>query len=126
MVYDCFPFFNELDILKVRLNVLSDVVDRFIIEESTVTFSGQPKELCFEQNKEMFAEFLDRITYIVVDDSPVEALTHERDYFQKNKLIQGLKDAKEDDVIIFGDLDEIPEELALVIAEERKAKTRAK
>jgi beta-1,4-mannosyl-glycoprotein beta-1,4-N-acetylglucosaminyltransferase len=109
MVYDCFPFFNELDILKVRLNVLSDVVDRFIIEESTVTFSGQPKELCFEQNKEMFAEFLDRITYIVVDDSPVEALTHERDYFQKNKLIQGLKDAKEDDVIIFGDLDEIPD-----------------
>lgn len=108
MVYDCFPFFNELDILKIRLNVLSDVVDRFIIEESTVTFSGQPKPLVFEENKEMFSEFLDRITYIVVDDSPKDVLTHERDYFQKNKLIQGLSEAKDSDVIIFGDLDEIP------------------
>ena len=28
MIYDCFQFFNELDILKIRMNVLKDVVDR--------------------------------------------------------------------------------------------------
>ncbi|MBE6061829.1 MAG: glycosyl transferase GT17 family protein [Clostridium sulfidigenes] len=108
MVYDCIPFFNEVDILKLRLNILSPLVDRFIIEEATMTFSGEPKELCFEKNKEMFKEFLDKITYIVVDDTPKDAITHERDYFQKNHLINGLSEASEDDVIIMSDVDEIP------------------
>ena len=59
--------FNELDILKLRLNILDPIVDKFIIEEATTTFSGQKKELCFEKNKDMFKEFLHKITYIVVD-----------------------------------------------------------
>ena len=119
MVYDCIPFFNELDILKLRLHILDPIVDRFIIEESTVTFSGQPKELCFEKNKEMFREFLPKIEYIVVDDSPVDISTHERDKYQKNALIKGLKDATDKDVIILSDADEIPNPKVLkeIIAE---------
>lgn len=110
MVYDCVPFFNEVDILKLRLNILSPYVDRFIIEEATMTFSGEEKELCFEKYKDCFKEFLDKITYVVVRDTPIEAVTHERDYFQKNYLLKGLKEvgATEDDVVIFGDVDEIP------------------
>ena len=41
MVYDCFQFFNELDILKLRMHVLNDVVDKFVISEATVAFSGE-------------------------------------------------------------------------------------
>ncbi|MBD5456705.1 MAG: glycosyl transferase GT17 family protein [Lachnospiraceae bacterium] len=108
MVYDCIPFFNELDILKLRLNILDPIVDKFIIEEATVTFSGEPKELCFEKNKELFSEFLPKIEYIVVDNSPVDATTHVRDNFQKNALIKGLKNAADEDVIILSDVDEIP------------------
>lgn len=108
MVYDCIPFFNELDILKLRLHILNPIVDKFIIEEATVTFSGQPKELCFEKNREMFREFLPKIEYIVVDDSPADISTHLRDKFQKNALIRGLKDASCEDVIILSDVDEIP------------------
>ncbi|DAB19112.1 TPA: glycosyl transferase GT17 family protein, partial [Candidatus Gastranaerophilales bacterium HUM_19] len=33
MIYDCFPFFNELDVLEIRLNVLYDIVDYFVITE---------------------------------------------------------------------------------------------
>ena len=108
MVYDCIPFFNELDILKLRLNILNPLVDQFIIEEATVTFSGEPKELCFQKNKEMFREFLPKIEYIVVDDSPADVTTHVRDNFQKNALEKGLKDASDKDVIILSDVDEIP------------------
>lgn len=108
MVYDCIPFFNELDILKLRLNILNPLVDKFIIEEATVTFSGEPKELCFQKNKEMFREFLPKIEYIVVDDSPADVTTHVRDNFQKNALEKGLKDASDKDVIILSDVDEIP------------------
>ena len=108
MVYDCIPFFNEIDILKMRLHILDPIVDKFIIEEATVTFSGEPKELCFEKNKELFREFLPKIEYIVVDNSPVNMTTHLRDKFQKNALVKGLSDATDDDVIILSDVDEIP------------------
>lgn len=113
MIYDCIPFFNELDILNLRLHVLDSIVDKFIIEESTVTFSGEPKELCFEKNKEMFQEFLPKIEYIVVDNSPVDTTTHLRDKFQKNALEKGLVNAGEDDMIILSDVDEIPNPEAL-------------
>jgi beta-1,4-mannosyl-glycoprotein beta-1,4-N-acetylglucosaminyltransferase len=110
MVIDCVPFFNEVDILKLRLNILNPYVDKFIIEEATTTFSGEHKELCFEKNKELFKDYLDKITYVVVSEDRNFSMTHERDYFQKNHLINGLKEvgATDDDVIIFGDVDEIP------------------
>lgn len=110
MVYDCFQFFNELDILKIRLNVLNAVVDRFVISEATETFSGLDKPLYYEENKEMFAEFQDKIIHVVVDDTPKGAGwgTHERDTFQKNAVTRGLTDCTDDDVVIFSDLDEIP------------------
>ena len=113
MIYDCFPFFNELDILKLRLNILDPYVDRFVIEEATTTFSGQPKELCFEKNKDMFKEFLHKITYIVVDENPTDVNAFERDVFQKNHLIEGLKDATDKDIIMLSDCDEIPSPKAL-------------
>ncbi len=126
MVYDLIPFFNEIDILKLRLGVLSPYVDKFIIEEATMTFSGHEKELCFEKNKDKFKDYLDKIVYIKVTDTPAKANTHERDYFQKNYLIKGLEQvgATEDDVIIFGDCDEFPNPVALqkIVAEFDKTK----
>ena len=41
MIYDCFTFFNELDLLDIRLNILNDYVDKFVIVESTKTFTGK-------------------------------------------------------------------------------------
>ena len=107
MIYDCFQFFNELDILKIRLNVLGPVVDKFVISEATETFSGLKKPLYYEENKELFAEFADKIIHVVVEDTP-EGDTHYRDTFQKNAVTRGLKDCTDEDVIIFSDLDEIP------------------
>ncbi|MCR4901337.1 MAG: glycosyl transferase GT17 family protein [Butyrivibrio sp.] len=107
MVYDCFQFFNELDMLKIRLNVMSPVVDKFVISEATETFSGLKKPLYYEENKEMFKEFEDKIIHLVVDDTP-PGFTHDRDTFQKNAVTRGLKDCTDDDIIIFSDLDEIP------------------
>ena len=107
MVYDCFQFFNELDMLKIRLNVMSPIVDKFVLSEATETFSGLKKPLYYEENKEMFAEFADKIIHVVVDDTP-EGYTHDRDTFQKNAVTRGLKDCTDEDIIIFSDLDEIP------------------
>lgn len=109
MIYDCIPFFNELDILKLRMQILSPYVDRFVLEESTVTFSGEPKEMIFAKNRGMFREFEDKIVYLAVDNSPLDGVTtHERDKFQKNQLIRGLQGCRADDIVIFSDADEIP------------------
>jgi beta-1,4-mannosyl-glycoprotein beta-1,4-N-acetylglucosaminyltransferase len=107
VIYDCFQFFNELDILKIRLHVLSPVVDRFVISEATETFSGLKKPLYYEENKAMFAEFEDKIIHVVVEDTP-QGGTHERDTFQKNAVTRGLAGCTDDDIVIFSDLDEIP------------------
>lgn len=116
MIYDCFTFFNELDLLEIRLNTLAPVVDRFVIAEATRTHRGQPKELLFEKNRERFAAFADKITYVVVDDLlPEEEISKDAFNFawvnenrQRNALARGLKDLRDDDVILVSDLDEIP------------------
>lgn len=69
-VYDCFLFFNELNLLEIRLNILDPVVDYFVIVEANVTHSGKPREYCFEANKNKFTKWLDKIIYIKVDSMP--------------------------------------------------------
>jgi len=107
MIYDCFQFFNELDLLKLRLNVLDPFVDRFVISESTVTFSGHKKPLFYSENKALFREFEHKIIHNVVSDTP-DTTPFERDSFQKNAVARGLKGCGEDDIVLFSDLDEIP------------------
>lgn len=109
MIFDCIPFFNELDILKLRMEIMDPYVDYFVLEESTVTFSGEDKRMIFAQNRRMFDKFKDKIRYVAVTDSPMSGVTtHERDKYQKNQLIRALTDCKSEDIIIFSDVDEIP------------------
>ena len=115
MIYDCVPFFNELDILKLRMQIMASYVDFFVIEEASVTFSGEPKRMIFAENRQLFAEFEEKIRYVAVENSPLEGVTtHERDKFQKNQLIRGLSDCRPEDIIIFSDVDEIPNPKTLV------------
>ena len=53
-IIDCFIFYNELEILNVRLHELYDVVDNIIIAEATTTHTGKPKPLYYLENKELF------------------------------------------------------------------------
>lgn len=66
MIYDAFLFFNELDLLELRLNYLNDVVDYFVISECDYTFSGLPKKFYFDEvkNEPRFSKFLNKIIHI--------------------------------------------------------------
>lgn len=68
-VFDCFLFFNELDLLEIRLHTLDPVVDKFIISEASHTFAGHPKPLHFRDNQSRFAAFKHKIVHQVVDDT---------------------------------------------------------
>lgn len=67
-IYDAFNFFNELETLEIRLNILNDYVDYFIIVESRMTHSGLPKELIFEKNKHLFKKFKNKIIHCVIEN----------------------------------------------------------
>ena len=70
MIYDCFMFFNELDVLEIRLNELYHAVDKFILVEATKTHAGKDKTLFFNENKQKFSKFLDKIQHIIIDEYP--------------------------------------------------------
>ena len=123
-IYDCFMYFDEDLLLDLRLNVLNKYVKKFIITESTFLHSGKSKKLNFDSKN--FQKFKDKIEYIVVDKLPegikeVHSTDNleiknkkildnslKRENNQRNKLISGLSDVHDEDLILSSDLDEIP------------------
>lgn len=102
-------FFNELDILEIRLNTLNDLVDKFVLVEGTKSKTNKDKELYYAKNKERFAKFNDKIIHIVVDDFPeYSGNPWVYENFQRNAIERGLTNCKDDDIIMISDLDEIP------------------
>lgn len=117
-VFDCFTFFNELDLLELRLNTLDPVVDHFVIAEARETFTGRPKPLIFAENRDRFSAFLPKIRHLAIDSFPDTSSTWARERFQRNHLARGLDGAQPDDVVLISDVDEItrPEHLAAIRA----------
>lgn len=115
-VIDTFTFFNELPMLLLRLTELDDVVDTFILVEATITHSGLPKPLFFQENKVMFEKFLHKIVHIVVEDLP-DAGTWVREQAQRTAIYRGLSQLtiQPDDLIIVSDVDEIPDPTQLML-----------
>ena len=131
MIFDCFPFFNELDLLEIRLRLLNKIVDRFVLIESNKTFSLKKKKLYFLENKERFGKYENKIIHIIVEDTPalfnkffiprpksllwrllhkkrISLNAHDIDSFQRNMVTEGLSDCRDEDIIILSDVDEIP------------------
>ena len=47
-IFDCFMYFDEEQVLDLRLNVLNDFVDYFVIVESTQNHKGVKRKLLFD------------------------------------------------------------------------------
>lgn len=130
MIYDLFTFNGEYDLLEIRFNILSPFVDKFVLCESMETFSGRPKPLYWtERNKDRFEEWEDKVIHIVPvygEDKEIMSMMEGRPYvdqpafqrafYQKESLRNGLKEAQDEDVVVYGDADEIinPELLKLI------------
>tara|TARA_Y100001958_G_C21048294_1_gene415441 strand:- start:45 stop:845 length:801 start_codon:yes stop_codon:yes gene_type:complete len=112
-IYDCFQYFNEDHIVDLRLNILNEYVDYFVISESSKTHQGKEKKINFDIKN--FPKFKDKIRFLIADykeektfenhtggESPIEQ-------HQRNFLVNGINDAAADDLIILSDSDEIPD-----------------
>lgn len=110
-IIDSFPFFNELDLLEIRFNILDEHVDKFVLCESPVTFSGKPKPLYYQDNRKRFKKWQDKIIHLV---PPILATEDpfEQAGFQKDSIRRSLN-LNDEDIFYYGDLDEIwkPQEI---------------
>lgn len=119
MLIDSFIFYNELDLLEYRFGLLYDHVDYFILVESTQTHSGKVKPLYFQENRDRYVQYLDRVIHVVVDNftemEQIQTTEYRgdalrREIYQRNAIIKGLQQLKirGDDLIMMMDVDEIP------------------
>lgn len=112
-IYDVFNFFNELELLEIRLNELDDFADTFVLVESTKTFQNNPKELIYEKNKDAFKKWHDRIVHVVIEDSPDTDDTWAVETFQFNAADRGMPNLQPNDVIMWCCTDEIPNKASI-------------
>lgn len=105
-IFDCFTFYNELDLLELRLELLYEHVDHFVIVEATKTFQNSDKPLYYQKNQKRFKKYSNKIIHVVVDNLPGgDPWMNER--FQRDAIMSGLTAADGDDIAIIGDVDEI-------------------
>jgi len=112
-IFDCFTFFNELELLEVRFEELSPVVDWFVLVEAARTFSNKPKPLLFRENKARFSRFLHKVIPISLAFMPERGSTWSLEAFQRDAIVLGLTHAAKDDFILVSDVDEIPRAAAV-------------
>ena len=105
-IFDCFIFNHEIELLEIRLNILNDYVDKFVITEGDITFSGLPKESHFLNNKERFSKWEDKIILNQINIPEFNSPWH-REIYSRNAIVN-LDIFNDDDLIITSDLDEIP------------------
>jgi len=110
-VYDCFMFFNELELLDLRIKVMDPYVDYFVLVESVYTHTGKLKRLIFDENKILFNN--PKIIHIIVEDYPMNSIWGNEN-FQRNCITKGLGNANPNDIIIVSDIDEIPNPETLI------------
>ncbi|MBV8423554.1 MAG: hypothetical protein JO349_00050, partial [Candidatus Eremiobacteraeota bacterium] len=108
MIFDCFTFFDELDLLELRLRVLDPVVDRFVLCEAPFTFRGAPKPLYFREAAERFTAWREKIIHLVYE-GPSSSDPWDNEWGQRNWLFIGVENADPDDLVLIGDCDEIPD-----------------
>ena len=117
-IIDCTSFYNEHMMYEVRLNILKDKVDKFIVTESTFSHSGKKKKLNFDINN--YPKFKDKITYIAIDKEP-DGIVEEnnnptlqrsnslkRIALSYDESLKKLDNFSNNDFIMLSDNDEIP------------------
>lgn len=124
-IFDCFTFFNELDLLEFRLKLLYNVVDKFVICESNYTHSGKEKPYLFQENRERYKDWEDKIIYLPIEQSIDDLKFNKVDNYtptdgswilenQQRLGITYAQDSIDDkDIVLVGDLDEIPNPVAI-------------
>ena len=105
-IFDCVIYFDEDLMLDLRLNILNQDVEKFIIVEAAFDHQGNPKEKNFKISN--FRKFENKIKYFFIESFPERLTSWERENYQRNYIAQCLKGLSDEDLVIISDVDEIP------------------
>ncbi|MDH4095428.1 MAG: hypothetical protein OEV81_11670, partial [Betaproteobacteria bacterium] len=108
-IFDCFPFYNEYDLLRLRMACLQDVVDGFVAVEAYQTHAGKPKPLFLSKEGPADLRAHPKLSVHAVD-LPVGFSDWARDQYQREAIGDALRvlGAAAEDVVLVSDVDEIP------------------
>lgn len=101
MIYDCILFNGEIECFEIRHEELKELDVTHIIVQSGKTFTGNKK-------KGTYSVYYPNVELIMVNDMPDNCDAWTREAHQRNAIMRGLVNAKDDDIIIISDADEIP------------------
>jgi hypothetical protein len=123
-IFDCILFFNELSLLKLRLSLLSSLVTKHLILESSLTFTGKRKNLTLSENLNSFSSDSQKSMDIVILESlpfPSPITIGEiwsNEYYSRNYLLKILIEKyhiHDYDILIIADTDEIIDSDILIL-----------
>jgi beta-1,4-mannosyl-glycoprotein beta-1,4-N-acetylglucosaminyltransferase len=108
-IYDCFTYYNESNLIKIRIEELKDVVDYFVIIEANQTFTGLTKPFYFDELEESLKEYSHKILRFKINFPDKDMSAWDREFFQRNSITQCLEEilADDEDIILISDADEI-------------------
>ena len=123
MLIDAFTYFNEKELVELRLKYLNPIVDYFVVIESNITFTGKKKKWNFpDVLNNNLKEFSNKIQYHQLNIE-LDKIKNEESWiidnikgddfwrienFQRNYIKTVCKKFSDDDILIISDLDEIP------------------
>ena len=126
-IIDCFMFWNEIELLFIRLDILYDYVDKFIICEAKVSHSGKiiKDEYNFIKNRYLYEKYLDKIIFIPLPESTFSGkpdlganfnIMWPNENFQRKSLFSEIKKFSDETLVAISDVDEIwdPKNLTIV------------
>lgn len=113
--------YEPVEVLAIRLRELVEVVDRHVIVESTETFSGLPREIRWPELQEhpLIAPFARKVDHHVITPRGADPWAKEFHQRRTSVTIADSLGCHPQDVVVFGDLDEIPHRDAVRIGIER-------
>ena len=113
LIYDIFPFFNELDILELRLRMLGKIVGHTIVVQGDETHSGLPKPRYFDPLDLRWLPWAGKISTVTVPRIPDAPTRWVRENAARHVMADALVGADDDDLVIVSDVDEIPDDVVL-------------
>ena len=107
MIFDCFLYIDERELLELHLATVGPFVDRFVICESNTTFRGEPRESAFPALADL--PYAEKVHCVSCDMQGMDLGAWDREAMQRNAAGPFLGEhARDDDWILVGDVDEIP------------------
>lgn len=128
LIVDAFLFGGETDLLKIRLDYLSPVIDQAYAVQSDTTFTGEERKPVYwlewckivgDGNTQRFRAHLVKGEEIEKRVYPKDAWR--REWYQRNAIVDALDewDIPDDAIVLISDVDEIPHREAVKALAER-------